>query len=165
MSDKVQVVKPRTAFDRRLARIEQQRVWEFVGKTVLQDAEAIVKCEEYAIEAYRLSTSPLPDGSAPTLTMRLRAMSVCRDFMETAHRIRKETFQDRTIPTLARVEGVDVLNALPAPDDELNAGPVITDEEKARRESIALMRSAIALLERGGAERPGLVLLRREATS
>lgn len=114
----VQVIKPKTAFDRRLARLEQQRIWEYVGKTVLDDAEAIRRAEELALEAYALSTAPLPDGAAPSLTMRLRAMSVCKDFMEFAHRVRKETFQDRTIPTLQRVQVTEAIGALPMADDE-----------------------------------------------
>lgn len=160
----VAVLKPRNQFDRRLARLEQQRVWEYVGKTVMDDVAAIERAVELAGEAYRLSTEALPNGEAPSLTMRLRAMSVCREFMEFAHKVRKETFHDRTIPALARIEVSEAMSALPVPDDEANAGPVISDEDKARRESIQLLRGAIALLDRGGAERPGLVLLKREAS-
>jgi hypothetical protein len=161
MKDAPQVLKPKGQFDRRLARLEQQRVWEYVGKTVLDDMEAIARAAENAREAYALAETLDEDGNPLSMTLKLKCRAMALDFERFAHQVRKETFQDRTIPTLARIDGVEALNFLPAPADEA-LGPVITDEEKSRQTAISLLRATIAMLETRGVDRPGLILLRRD---
>jgi hypothetical protein len=139
-----EVLQPKSKFDRTLANLERMRIWEHTPAAVDLDVQ-IVR------EAIALSQ----EEKCPR-SIKLRALSL-------AHKIVKETFIDRTIPTVHRVGALDALAALPLADGEREANPV-TSEEQARAESIALLRGVLARLESmapgANAARPGLVLLR-----
>ena len=151
------VIKPRSKFDRELARIEQQCVWEFAAQTVRDDASAIARSEELALEAYRLGFPDNPEATKPTDTQRLRALTVCREFMALAHTIRKETFQDRTFPSLARIEYSEAIDLLPASDAvEM---PAESESERMIAETHSMVRRLLAELAAGRGSHPGLVLI------
>ena len=153
----VKTIKPRSKFDRQLALIEQQIVWEHSSESVRENLAAKNRLAELAEQALRIGDS---EGATPTI--KLRAISVAQDCIRSACDIRTGTIIDRTIPALSRSEVSAVLATLPLGVDEMSASapPAITDEELSRRESIELLRDAISLLEAGGAKHPGLVLLR-----
>ncbi len=113
----VEVIKPRSKFDRQMARIEQMRVWEYVSKSIADDVQGIDFLLRLAEEAYGLSNI-----SGTTPAQQLRAMQACADFIIKAHQIRKETFHDRTIPTLARVDVTDAIRRLPGEDEDVKQG-------------------------------------------
>lgn len=162
--DAVAVITPKNPFDRRLARLEQQRVWEYVGQSVLDDIEAIKWAKACAVEASELAESSGPDGKPIPFSLKLRCKSLALDFARFVHQVNKETFQDRTIPALVRAQVEDVVRSLPAPDDE-QLGPIVTDEQRQRAEVLEHLRSAMDLLRASGVERPGLVILPRRAAS
>ena len=124
----VKVLRPKSPMDRRLARLEQMRVWEYVSQSVVDDADAIDFLKRLAEEAYGLSNEP-----GATQTFRVRAMQASADFIDKAHKIRKETFHDRTIPTLQRIDVSEAMQRLPGEDE---AQPRQGDELAAFREQL-----------------------------
>lgn len=150
------VIKTRSKFDRQLARIEQQVIWELSPQAPRDNMADAAQMRSLAFEAMELR------DLCDTPFQKLRAISVAKDCLEAACRVRTGTVIDRTYPALQRVEVAEAWANLPAAESD-DTMPAITDEEKSRHESIALMRSAIALLSQHGVDRPGLVLLRGNA--
>jgi hypothetical protein len=153
-ADRAAVLKPKSPMDRRLARLEQMRVWEYAPGSFDRDIQRLGHIEAAMAQAAEIAVN------ADTPTLRLRAITVVLACIDSGHRIDKEAFQDRTYPVLQRVELSEMISSLPKPAEEEAIAPV-TDDEKARSESISLLRAAIALLSQHGVKRPGLVLLRR----
>lgn len=108
----VQVLKPKSQADRKLARLEEIKVWNYVSQSVADDIEAIGSLVRMAEEAYAMSNLP-----GMTDAFRLRAMQVSADMLGKAHTIRKETIHDRTIPVLKSVEVIEAMRALPGEED------------------------------------------------
>jgi len=164
------VIRPRSNFDREMARLEQKRIWEFTPDAV--DLDIHIATEALAmVEATDESGKPLCPPA-----VRLRAM-------ELIHTIVKETFVDRTIPTVSRVEAAAAVMALPPPAGYVAEPLPGQTEQDSKAESITLLRQVLArqgevlirlqALEAAGAApaedgdapvkpRFGLVLLRRE---
>lgn len=137
--------------DRLLARLEQQRIWEHVPEAVDLDIRI-------ATDAMALASEVDQDGKpVATPTVRLRAWAL-------VHQIVKETFIDRTIPTVARVDATAAIMSLPMAEGELpEQVQGQTAEQTSKQESIALLRGVIALLQQGtngNGAKPGLVILR-----
>ena len=107
---------PHSNLDRRLARLEQQAVWEHAGKCVRDDIEEIERMLGLAEQALAIGQSP-----EATPTIQLRALTVARECRESAHRIRKETIIDRTIPVLERIDVRQLLAGLPGTAEEVEA--------------------------------------------
>lgn len=155
MSDEVQVFKPRSQFDRTLARLDQQRRWEYLPQCTQADKDAIDRLERYEMEAMELSRT---DGI--TIAMKLRCMSLAADFMEKARKTREVTFHDRCAPRVERVDHQAVVAMLPIPEDERLAAPV-TDDGKTLAEILDTQRQILAQLSSiDPASRPGLFLVR-----
>lgn len=126
------VMRPKTQIDRNLRRIAQIEI-ENAGPEAVRYVASVMRGDVEASTRDRLKASDL-------LLSRLIP-----------------TLQSMDVRALVAEFGLEPLR--PARSDE--SLPAVTDEEKSRRESIALLRGAIALLESHGVERPGLVLLRR----
>lgn len=154
------VIKARGDFDRRLAIIEQQIVWEHSSESVRENLAAKNRLAELAELAIRIG-----EDLGATPTVKLRSISVARECIEAASSIRTSTIIDRTIPSLSRSEVSAVLANFPHSESENAVIDKRTDEQVAREESIALLHGVIARLsvsvENGS--RPGLVMIRREA--
>jgi len=138
--------------DRMLARLEQQRIWEHTPEAI--DLDIRIATEAMAL-ASELDSAGKPVASP---SIRLRAWTL-------VHQIVKETFVDRTIPTVARVDATAAVMALPLPPGEVpDQVPGQSQEDALKSESVALLRGILAKLENGAPAtnggKLGLILLR-----
>jgi len=118
---KVEVLKPREEFDRLLARLEQQRIWQHTPEAVDLD-----------ITIVRSAIAMANEEKCPR-SIKLRAWAL-------AHRIVKETFVDRTIPAVSRVDHRHLIDRLPMSKEDIAAESVQTKEQR----EIAAARALLA---------------------
>jgi len=142
------VLKLRSSFDRRLARLEHQRIWEHTPAAI-----------DLAVEIVQRAVAMSNEDGA-TRMERIRALDL-------AHRVNKEIFVDRTIPVLNRIEATAAVMALPMADVERDAAEVEAGSVEAMRvETHRMMRELLARAIGNGSaalesSRPGLILLPR----
>ena len=141
----VKRLRPKSRFDRTLATIARQRVWEFIPNAIKLEASIVNQAIEIAMD---------PNCPRPT---KIRALNL-------AHKVLKESFEDRCLPTVHRVGALEAIAALPLRDGESESNP-ITDEDKARAEVVTLLKDVLTELRASSTQqvattRPGLVLLR-----
>jgi hypothetical protein len=146
---KVEVVKPRSRFDRQLAIIALQRLFDGLPGS-------ITRCYQLQADARRIN-SLVEKGALPVSKARALLAGI-----DTQFRILKETVLDRTVPVLARVDVQALMALLPRPESDDAVVEQVSDEQRAKQESVALLHAAIARLSAAGSERPGLVLIRRD---
>lgn len=137
--------------DRLLARLEQQRIWEHTPEAIDLDVRIMTEAMDLA--------SQVDDKGQPTASpsIRLRAWTL-------VHTIIKETFIDRTIPMVTRVEASAAIMNLPLEPGAVPEQVAGSEEQASKAETIGLLRGILAKLENGDAkgEKPGLILLRDE---
>lgn len=148
-------IQPRSRFDRQMARIEQQIVWENSPEAVRRDLERIRYLDTLLAEAAGLQQVAVKPSEI------LRAIAAQRDIVALSHQIDKETLIDRTYPLLERVSHEDAMRVLPVPEADTT---VVSSEDETQRlvaETHEMMRQLLAAgAGTNGDARPGLVLIR-----
>jgi hypothetical protein len=149
------VIKPRSKFDRTLARIEQQVIWELSPQAPRDNMADADRMRSLAFEA--LEIGALTDA---TPAQRLRAISVAKDCFVAACQVRTTTVIDRTYAALQRIEVSEAIAALPVAEAE----DVVSSEDETARmvaETHEMMRQLLAATSgQNGNARPGLVMIR-----
>ena len=128
----IQVVIPKNAFDKRLSRAAQMKVWEYVGQTVEDEIALVEWCKRMADDIEHQAAIGVDDAGKPLSEfMKLRLRGEAKEFHELAHRVRKETILDRTVPVLARVDVSTLMR------DEDGDGPITAEELRELWRSVA----------------------------
>lgn len=123
MSSPALVLTPRSSFDRRLARLEQQRIFEHTPAAV--DLEIQIAREVWA----------MANEEKASQKQRLEALKFL-------HTVLKDTFLDRTIPVISRLEFGELVQRLPVSIEEASEEAKGDPEAKARAEFLALISEA-----------------------
>jgi hypothetical protein len=89
----VPMARPKSTLDKQLARLEAQRIWEEAPRAVARETARLAEIDRIAAA---------PDAS-PSLKLKC---------IELGHRIDRETFLDRTVPTLQRVAFSGTINPM-----------------------------------------------------
>lgn len=131
-------LKPRTAMDRQLARIEQQIVWERASQSVRENVDVADRLSDLAKDALAIG-----EAQTATPTLKLRAIAVARDCLVSASDIRIRTIIDRTIPALQRSEVMAALQNLPPSSDEIDSNKKPIDPEEQKAKVLSALRDAV----------------------
>lgn len=138
---KLELIQPKSKFDRMLARLAQQKVWDFTPQAVDMQVSICNRMLEIA-----------NDEECPKKTQLIA--------LREASKLINDTVISRTIPALLRVQSRDMIAGLPLPEGVTEDPKDDKDREilETNRQLVELLQAYLSTQALNGS-RPGLVLI------